>query len=440
MPHNRCRTRGRTTHTVRARSRTGHAPLVVALLIAARDPCRQCNGFLYHIGRAGRRERQHEYREELQPRRSHPTPKAPRRSAKHLAARFARTQRADRTLHHLTDSGPARSGIQLDLCGTGLRAQCIAVLDLWARTKVLAAAPLTLEKTLVTLAVMARRDQWVLEAASLLTALTAACGAGDPNSGGEEVDLETLVVAPAPMPEFPPPPAISQRPTSAPTATTAEPTGPTAGSPATEAAAEDATRECSAPPGVSGAPEDISQLVELLNALPRPVTLSCFLSSLERPLQVFATSSRFSAQPAIDEQTPRTFILRGALAVSVVPGGDFSELLEFGYRTATDRSIKGEIEFPVVRTVTPAQLIDRVQRDLRTTCSNCHGLDARVDDAFFGAAKAFESKVLKPIPGFEVDLESLRAEANGCDPAVDPDRCRNLNALFGFGEVLPGSL
>lgn len=57
-------------------------------------------------------------------------------------------------------------------------------------------------------------------------------------------------------------------------------------------------RRCVAPPGISAAPSSIAAAVALINALPPPVTVACFVESLDRPLQVVATASDLSAQPA----------------------------------------------------------------------------------------------------------------------------------------------
>jgi hypothetical protein len=195
---------------------------------------------------------------------------------------------------------------------------------------------------------------------------------------------------------------------------------------------------CSTPNGLSGAPDDISSLMALLNALPRPTTIACFLESLERPLEVYFTESKLSAQPALDERSPRTFIVREQLFVSLVLDGASrpSTLLELGYLTGPGRSIKAEIAFPLLRDVTVATLENRVRLADGSICGGCHIFESRVDDAFFPDG-AFESNTIKPLSSYEIGLESQRAQAEACDATLEPLRCANLNALFAHGEVRP---
>src|SRR5688572_8125053 len=67
------------------------------------------------------------------------------------------------------------------------------------------------------------------------------------------------------------------------------------------------------------APGSILEVVGQVNALPRPVTLPCFLATLPRPLEVHASQSIFSAQPAAGRRSPRMFIFSGALTLTIVP-------------------------------------------------------------------------------------------------------------------------
>jgi hypothetical protein len=126
----------------------------------------------------------------------------------------------------------------------------------------------------------------------------------------------------------------------------------------------------------------------------------------------------------------------GSLVLSVVPAGPSRDLLELGYRTSDARSIKAEIAFPLSRTLSAADLIGRIQTGRISMCAGCHIDERRVTDGIFtGTEGGFESGVIPPLFVHEVDLESYRAEAAGCDPSAEPDRCMMLDALFGHGEV-----
>src|SRR5687767_916415 len=103
---------------------------------------------------------------------------------------------------------------------------------------------------------------------------------------------------------------------------------------------------CRAPAGFSGSPRTIAEAIALVNALPPPVTLACFLQSLDRPLYAYATYSVISLQPAVGARSPRIFLFdgkSGGLVMSIVPEGMGSHALEFGQFVDETRTIKGEI-------------------------------------------------------------------------------------------------
>jgi hypothetical protein len=201
--------------------------------------------------------------------------------------------------------------------------------------------------------------------------------------------------------------------------------------PATPVAAQP---PCTPPPGFSGTPRTIEAAVALMNALPKPTTLPCFIESLDRPLELYLTSSTLSLQPADGERSPRTFLVLGDLVMSVVTTPDFIFRLELGYRSAPGRSIKGEVLFPLGQDVTATMIEDRIRIGDISICGGCHGAETRPSDSFF-LDGAFESSIATPLYPFEVDLESLKAQAALCDRALEPDRCAQLSALFDHGDV-----
>src|SRR3712207_6534727 len=75
------------------------------------------------------------------------------------------------------------------------------------------------------------------------------------------------------------------------------------------------------PKGVPRNPTSIAEAVALVSALPRPLTVGCYLESLERPLRVNATSAVISLQPAAGPRNPRMFLFAGNLVSSIVPAG-----------------------------------------------------------------------------------------------------------------------
>jgi len=65
----------------------------------------------------------------------------------------------------------------------------------------------------------------------------------------------------------------------------------------------------------------IDDAVRLANALPKPLTVDCFVANIKKPLKVFAVDNPFSAQPSFGVNSPRIFIISNNLTISVVPDG-----------------------------------------------------------------------------------------------------------------------
>jgi hypothetical protein len=194
---------------------------------------------------------------------------------------------------------------------------------------------------------------------------------------------------------------------------------------------------CQAPAGVSARPRDTQEAVALLNALPKPTSVACFIESLARPLSIQATSSVFSAQPALSAASPRVFVRLGQSWLSMVVDGSSSTLLEFGDIVADEptRSIKGELELPVQAAVAPSAPYDRVLfSETGTTCGFCHYDERRADNLPF--PQAYASIAFQPRPDSLVSLASLRAEYQACDWTTEAYRCDLLWSIFGGGEVI----
>jgi hypothetical protein len=201
--------------------------------------------------------------------------------------------------------------------------------------------------------------------------------------------------------------------------------------------AASAARRCATPLAFGRAPQTIEEAVALMNALPKPTSLACFVESLPRPLGVYLTESRFSAQPAASEESPRIFVINEPLFLAFVPEGPAEGLLEIGWRTSPDRAIRAEIVFPLMERVRADEVSDHIAlTDRNSFCGNCHFGEAPACDTFLGE-RALESDVNVPNPDDAVDLEWLRARTAECDVSSAAERCELLGALFGHGEVVP---
>jgi hypothetical protein len=206
-----------------------------------------------------------------------------------------------------------------------------------------------------------------------------------------------------------------------------------------EPATEDEVAQCHAPASAPSAPGSIEEVTALVNALSQDhdgrLELSCFVESLERPLGVMASAGVFSAQPAVDERTPRILLWSGGLILTVVPAGDGRDLLELSVPVSSSRSIKAEIKFPVVDTLSEAAPYDHIVRGNSTKCSLCHGSEQ--ESSRVTSTRAFESNMLKPAERDEVDLAFVEAESKACDARNEPERCAILRAVFGQGGLQP---
>jgi hypothetical protein len=186
------------------------------------------------------------------------------------------------------------------------------------------------------------------------------------------------------------------------------------------------------PCALDARPASIDEALATIGALPSPVTLTCFLVALERPLALELTSDVFSAQPAQGVESPRIFLRSGALTMSVVPVGEARTLLEFGEHHPSGLTVKAELAFPVEVPVDPAAAFDRVlayDGAPGTGCAVCH-----FEELDLGGGR-FASTPLRPPDGMIVPLEVLRSEHETCDPSADAERCAMFSALLDHGEV-----
>jgi hypothetical protein len=199
---------------------------------------------------------------------------------------------------------------------------------------------------------------------------------------------------------------------------------------------------CVAPPGVAAGPATVDDVVALANGLlaerGAPVSLPCFLESLQRPLGALTTRSIFSLQPATGIGSPRIFLFSHQLVLTVVPVGAGSDLLEMGLLISPTRSIKSEIQFPVESPLPPEAPYARIRVGTTSTCAGCHPHETAVTTG--GGIEVLESAILRPLATEEVALGVAQAEHLSCDPALEPQRCEMLAAVFAHGDLLPASL
>lgn len=190
--------------------------------------------------------------------------------------------------------------------------------------------------------------------------------------------------------------------------------------------------------GALAAPESIAQVVDLINALPKPLELGCFLHSLKRPLYLDTSTGFVSAQPGPFPRSPRILLIRNNFVLAVAPEGDGRMLLEMSeIDPLTNRSLKGEVKFPVPSLIGPLKPYEDIIYDKDTsTCGFCHD----GEQPHPSIPGAYTSLALRPVESDRVPFQDLKVFADECDAQAEPYRCAILQGIFGQGEVFDGPL
>lgn len=176
----------------------------------------------------------------------------------------------------------------------------------------------------------------------------------------------------------------------------------------------------------------IDDVTLLINALPKPVSIPCLVENLPKPLNVYSVESTGSAQPSVDSNNPRIFIIINKLVVSVTPKGLGSQAVEFSQFISSTESVKGEIKFPVVSELDVAAPYDSIREAFGTSCRVCH-LGERGISGFAG--DAYASPVIRPTAVGRQTASKMRLLTSSCDDADDPARCKMLRAVFVNGKA-----
>ena len=189
---------------------------------------------------------------------------------------------------------------------------------------------------------------------------------------------------------------------------------------------------------MSGTPHSIEEAVALLNALPKPTSVACFVESLDRPFVATATSSMFSAQPATSSDSPRVFLKIDRTWISVVLDGAATDLIEFGYLLDDGlHSLKGELKLPATQALPLTTPFDRIRYDDGyTLCGACHRDETL--ERIEGDTSIYSSLAYRPRPETRVPIDFLRTAAQTCNWDQQPHRCEMLSALFDGGPVDEG--
>ena len=217
---------------------------------------------------------------------------------------------------------------------------------------------------------------------------------------------------------------------------------------------------------------DIASVVDWVNAMPKPLTLACFVKSLPRPMYYNATLSSFSAQPSVGKRSPRVFFMINDLVLTVVPDEksdtkrdpetgkvmkdpetgldlrfwdlDNIQLLELSMEVETAlptrQSIKAELKFPVTEQLprnAPYVKINYDESNTLSVCAFCHSAETQVE--VLDGQPVYRSEMLRNPRDAEVPLGYMLNEYASCDPQSSENewyRCEMLDAIYGQGTLV----
>lgn len=218
-------------------------------------------------------------------------------------------------------------------------------------------------------------------------------------------------------------------------------------------------QNCSAPADLSLT--NIESVVTWINAMPKPLSLACFVKSIPRPIYYNATLSTFSAQPSVGRRSPRVFFQIGDLLLTLVPDeitedvknpetgkyervwdADGIQLLELSEKIPSidnsDISIKGEIAFPVTEPLARNAAFAHINfTATNSVCSICHAHER--EEGVLDGQPYYSSRMLRNIRDAEVYLAPMINEYATCDPTLSPSaeyRCEMLEAIYGQGVLV----
>lgn len=194
---------------------------------------------------------------------------------------------------------------------------------------------------------------------------------------------------------------------------------------------------CALAPAELRSPTSIDQVTQLINALPKPLSVPCLIENLPVPLKVYAVDGARSAQPSAGADSPRIFIMRGNLVLSVVPAGSGRNLLEYGQFINDRESVKAELTFPINQTIQAAAPYNEISANRGTTCRGCHTSERAISG--YGG-NAFVSLVIRPDSSKRQAATRLRSLAVQCNKATDPYRCEMLSAIYLTGQAQDAEL
>jgi hypothetical protein len=177
-------------------------------------------------------------------------------------------------------------------------------------------------------------------------------------------------------------------------------------------------------------PTTFEGVVTLINKLPKPVSVNCFLYNYDHPLNIFAVDNELNAQPSGGPDSPRIFIIMDDFTVSVVPAGSGKDNIEFSKIVTEEKSIKGDLHFPIQQPIEYDDIFSGIVNETNdgTVCRLCHGQESQ------HLGLSYSSNIIAPDENLRITKEDLRDEIRKCRTETT-SRCTMINYIYSAGEV-----
>ncbi|MEZ4870680.1 MAG: hypothetical protein R2827_00250 [Bdellovibrionales bacterium] len=191
--------------------------------------------------------------------------------------------------------------------------------------------------------------------------------------------------------------------------------------------------DCPQAPDEFRNPTEFQHMIDLINVLPKPLSLECFLANFDPPMNLLAVNSVSSAQPAEGPEQPRILIVRDQFIVTIVPTSNTNPLVEFSRVIGSNRSVKGELQFPISDSIAETAAFDRIRTTFNgqpgTSCRFCHKNEVEQPDG------SIASDIVDPLPSQIIKANYMQSILENCDEQSTPNKCRILKAVYGRGPV-----
>lgn len=178
-------------------------------------------------------------------------------------------------------------------------------------------------------------------------------------------------------------------------------------------------------------PTTFEGVAELVNKLPKPLSVNCFLYNYDHPMNIFAVDNELNAQPSGGPDNPRIFIIKNDFTISVVPLGPGKDNVEFSKIVSNGKSVKGDLHFPIEETIEEDTIFSGIVNETNdgTVCRLCHGQESQY------SGLSYSSNIIPPDESLRITKQDLSEEIKKCRTDETSSRCAMINYIYSAGEV-----